>query len=49
MALGAIWGASFLFIEIGLRDMSPLVVAWVRRAPHGRVEGLAGGLSLIHI
>jgi len=32
MALGAIWGASFLFIEIGLRDMSPLVVAWARIA-----------------
>jgi len=32
MALGAIWGASFLFIEIGLRDMGPLVVAWARVA-----------------
>ncbi len=32
MALGAIWGASFLLIEIGLRDMSPSVVAWARVA-----------------
>ena len=32
MALGAIWGASFLLIEIGLRDMGPLVVAWARIA-----------------
>jgi len=32
MALGAIWGASFLCIEIGIRDMSPSVVAWARVA-----------------
>lgn len=30
--VGAIWGASFLFIEIGIRDMSPSVVAWARVA-----------------
>lgn len=30
MALAAIWGASYLFIEIGLREMSPTVVAWAR-------------------
>ncbi|MDQ3728712.1 MAG: DMT family transporter [Actinomycetota bacterium] len=32
LALGAIWGASFLFIEIGLRDMGPVVIAWARVA-----------------
>ncbi len=32
LALGAIWGASFLLIEISLRGMSPLVVAWARVA-----------------
>jgi len=30
--VGAIWGASYLFIEIGIRDMSPPVVAWARVA-----------------
>ena len=30
--LGAIWGASYLFIEIGLRDFSPGMVAWLRVA-----------------
>lgn len=30
--IGAIWGASFLFIEIGIRDMSASVVAWARVA-----------------
>lgn len=30
--LGAIWGASFLFIEIGIRDFSPGMVAWLRVA-----------------
>ncbi|MDQ2676242.1 MAG: DMT family transporter, partial [Actinomycetota bacterium] len=32
LVVGAIWGASFLFIEIGIRDMSPAVVAWARVA-----------------
>ena len=30
LILGAIWGASYLFIKIGLRDLSPGMVAWLR-------------------
>ena len=30
--LAAIWGASYMFIEIGLRDLSPAMVAWSRIA-----------------
>jgi len=30
--LGAIWGASYLFIKIGVRDLSPAMVAWLRVA-----------------
>src|SRR3954451_11046387 len=30
LALALIWGASFLFIKVGLRDFSPIVVAWAR-------------------
>lgn len=32
MVLGAIWGASYLFIKIGIRDLSPWMVAWARIA-----------------
>jgi drug/metabolite transporter (DMT)-like permease len=28
--LALIWGASFMFIKVGLRDFSPVVVAWLR-------------------
>jgi len=30
LVLALIWGASFLFIKVGLRDFSPIVVAWGR-------------------
>jgi drug/metabolite transporter (DMT)-like permease len=30
LLLGAIWGASYLFIKIGLRDLSPGMVSWLR-------------------
>jgi drug/metabolite transporter (DMT)-like permease len=30
LVLGAIWGASYLFIKIGVRDLSPAMVAWLR-------------------
>lgn len=32
LTLGAIWGASYLLIKIGLRDLSPGMVAWARVA-----------------
>ncbi len=32
IALAAIWGASYLFIKIGVRDLSPSMVAWGRVA-----------------
>jgi drug/metabolite transporter (DMT)-like permease len=32
LALGAIWGASYLLIKIGLRDLSPGMIAFVRVA-----------------
>jgi drug/metabolite transporter (DMT)-like permease len=32
LLLGAIWGSSYLFIKIGLRDLSPAMVAWSRIA-----------------
>lgn len=32
LTLAAIWGASYLFIEIGLRDMSAPLIAWLRIA-----------------
>ena len=32
ITLGAIWGASYLFVKIGIRDFSPGMVAWLRIA-----------------
>jgi drug/metabolite transporter (DMT)-like permease len=32
LALGAVWGASYMFIAIGLRDLSPGMVAFLRIA-----------------
>ncbi|MGZ8676447.1 MAG: EamA family transporter, partial [Solirubrobacterales bacterium] len=32
LTLGAIWGASYLLIKIGLRDLSPEMVAFLRIA-----------------
>jgi drug/metabolite transporter (DMT)-like permease len=32
LSLAAIWGASYMFIKIGLRDLSPAMVAWSRIA-----------------
>jgi drug/metabolite transporter (DMT)-like permease len=32
LLLASIWGASYMFIKIGLRDLSPAMVAWLRIA-----------------
>jgi drug/metabolite transporter (DMT)-like permease len=51
LVLGAIWGASYLFIKIGLRDLSPSMVAWARIAlaalvlvPVAATQGALGGV-----
>jgi drug/metabolite transporter (DMT)-like permease len=51
IVLGAIWGASYLFIKIGLRDLSPSMVAWARIAlaalvlvPVAASQGALGGV-----
>ena len=47
LLLASIWGASYMFIKIGLRDLSPPMVAWARIALAAAVlvplAGLAGG------
>ena len=32
VVLGLIWGASFMFIKVGVRELEPVVVAWARLA-----------------
>jgi drug/metabolite transporter (DMT)-like permease len=49
LLLGAIWGASYLFIKVGLRDLSPAMVSWARVALAALVllpvAALQGGLT----
>lgn len=52
LILAAIWGSSYLFIKIGLRDLSPAMVAFLRVAlgaavlvPIARRRGALEGLS----
>lgn len=51
LILGAIWGASYMFIAIGLRDLSPSMVAFIRVAlaalvllPLAWAQGALGGV-----
>ncbi len=51
LILGAIWGASYMFIAIGLRDLSPSMVAFIRVAlaalvllPLAWMQGALGGV-----
>jgi drug/metabolite transporter (DMT)-like permease len=43
LVLAAIWGASYMFIKIGVRDLSPAMVAWSRIALAAVV---LGGLAM---
>jgi drug/metabolite transporter (DMT)-like permease len=58
IVLGAIWGSSYLFIKIGLRDLSPGMVSWARvalgavviaaiAAPRGAFSGLREKLGVL--
>lgn len=58
LLLSAIWGASYMFIEIALRDMSPALVAWGRvaagavvlvalTAPRGLLRGIGSSFGVV--
>jgi drug/metabolite transporter (DMT)-like permease len=58
LALASIWGASYMFIKIGLRDLSPAMVAFARialaaavlipiAAAQGALRGLGGRLPIL--
>ena len=51
LVLGAIWGASYMFIKIGLRDLTPEAIAFIRVAlaalilvPMAWAQGALGSL-----
>ncbi|HSJ18202.1 MAG TPA: DMT family transporter [Solirubrobacterales bacterium] len=58
LVLGAIWGASYMFIKIGVRELSPAMVAWSRialaalvlgglAAARGALTGLGGRAGVL--
>jgi drug/metabolite transporter (DMT)-like permease len=50
VVLAAIWGASYLFIKIGVRDLSPAMVAWSRIALAALVlVALAGWQGVLRV
>lgn len=60
IVLGAIWGSSYLFIKIGLRDFTPGFVAWLRIAlgavvlaalarPRGALSGFEGRWATLFV
>ena len=47
VALAAIWGCSFVFIEVGIRELHPTYVTLGREAE--KVEGAWGVRNLLHL